>query len=172
MTRVLSRRTTGLFAALLLSAPVLAACAESDTSSPITGTNWQITNLFLAPETPSALPDLVAGRASLVFGQSSAAGSTGCAPFQGQVTFSSDGEPTSPQDADRVSFDLMDIEVPVEGCVGQAMFIHQELSRLLDGEFDLELLSENELALTKVSDAVDPPAIRLSSDNVPETPAD
>lgn len=168
MTRLLTRRTTRLFAALLLSTPVLAACAEADTASPITGTNWQITNLFLAPETPSALPDLVAGRASLVFGQRSVAGSTGCAPFQGQVTFSADGESANPENADRVSFDLMDIEAPAEDCAGQAMFTHQELSRLLDGEFDLELLSENELALTQVSEDVDPPAIRLSSDNVPE----
>lgn len=172
MSTTFPRRAAGLLAALVLGTPLLAACGTADTSSQITGTNWQITNLHLAPETPSALPDLVAGRASLVFGQRSVAGSTGCAPLQGQVTFSADGEPATAADADRVSFDLMEVEVPAEECVGQAMFTHQELSRLLDGEFDLAQLSDHELALTKVSDEVDPPVIRLSSDQVPELPAE
>ncbi|MGD7001413.1 hypothetical protein [Corynebacterium halotolerans] len=165
-------RVGGALLAVTAAAPILTACGGPDPQSQITGTSWQITELYLEPGTPSTLPDLVAGRASLIFGEHSVAGSTGCAPIQGQVTFTADGEVSAARDADRVSFDRTEIEVPADGCVGQAMFTHERISGLLTGEFEIARLSDYELALTQVSDEIDPPAIHLSSDRVPEQPED
>lgn len=172
MTGARTRRAGGFLAALAACAPFLSACGNADALAPVAGTNWQITDLYLTPEAPSALPDLIAGRAALVFGERSVAGSTGCAPVQGQVTFTSDGAESAAADADRVSFDNVQIGEPAEDCVGRAMFTHRQLSELLDGQFELARLSDYELALTKVSDEIDAPAIHLSSNTLPEQPAE
>lgn len=160
------RLTTALLVALGATAPALVACA--DRPPLVHGTAWQITDLYLEPGIPSTLPDTIAGRASLIFGETSVVGSTGCAPIQGAVTFTRDGQAASVENADTVTFDEVEFEVPGQHCVGQAAFIHDQLQSLLAGGFDLQRTSDHEMVLTRQAEEVDPPAIRLSTEQAPE----
>lgn len=164
------RLTTALLVALGAATPALVACADQPPL--VHGTAWQITDLYLEPGTPSALPDTIAGRATLIFGETSVVGSTGCAPIQGAVTFTREGQASSVENADAVIFEEVEFEVADQQCVGQAAFIHDQLHSLLSGGFDLERVSDHEMVLTQQAEEIDSPAIRLSTERAPEVEAE
>ncbi|MGP6174577.1 hypothetical protein [Corynebacterium sp. A21] len=156
------------FGVLLLTAPLLSACGGTQNSR-IAGGSWQISDLYLDPEIPSGVPESIQGQASLVFGETSVVGNTGCAPFQGSVTFTQDGAAARADDADHISFDDVRFQDPDPAtCTGQAVHVDQQLRELLSGEFTLSEPGEFELVLTRDTEEVNPPAIGLSSKSIPE----
>lgn len=136
-------------AATLLSAAGLiglASCTE-----PASGNvSWQISQVYVTPDKPAGLPDNV--MATMVLGNSTVTGNTGCAPFQGRITTD------KPNEASVITFQRM--RYKEADCEGSARYFHDELVRLLDGEFTVKR-SERELLLTKKTDGVTAPAIRL-----------
>lgn len=159
------RRTAlaALSVALLTAAPTLAACGDRETA--VAGSTWQITGLWTTPGDSGMLPDAAAGRAQLIFGEATVTGSTGCAPIQGTVSFTQEGEPARAQEADAVTFEAVEIEAPDDSCQGTVRSVHEDLTGLLAPEtaYDLRHESEVELVLTQQGELVDRPAIRLSA---------
>lgn len=157
-------------AAALLSACALAlsACGgdqEEPLPEPVSvaGPMWQVTDIYTAPGEPSSVPPGAAGSVGLIFGSGSATGSTGCAPIQARVEYSADGEPATVDEADAVTFDIVDLG-PVDGeCSGSDAWSHGHLTELIvpGAEFDMSLTTPTELVLTAREEAVDPPSIRL-----------
>ncbi|AGF73404.1 META domain-containing protein [Corynebacterium halotolerans] len=163
MTTPRRRALAALSAALLATAPVLSACGDRETA--VAGSTWQITGLWTTPEDPGMLPDAAAGRAQLIFGEATVTGSTGCAPIQGTVSFTRGGDPSRAREADAVTFEAVEIEVPDDSCQGTVRSVHEDLTDLLAPEtaYDLRHESEVELVLTRQGELVDRPVIRLSA---------
>lgn len=160
-------KTGAATAALLLSATLLSACG-AESSSRITGGSWQISNLYLDPQNPSAVPEAVLGRASLVFGETSVVGDTGCSSFQGKVSFHRDGEVSRADEAEMLTFEEVHFNTPDPAtCTGQVVHLDAQLRELLQGDFRLSEPEEFQLVLTRDSDEVDPPALRLSAKSIP-----
>lgn len=152
---------------LLLTVPFLSACGGAQNSR-IVGGSWQISDLYVDPETPSVVPESIRGQASMVFGETSVVGNTGCAPFQGSVTFTQEGEASRADDADRISFDDVRFQDPDPAtCIGQAVYVDQQLRDLLTGDFMVSAPEDFELLLTRDAAEVNPPAIGLSSKSIP-----
>ncbi|MDK8450069.1 hypothetical protein [Corynebacterium mastitidis] len=154
-------------AALIGGAAAVALAACSSEHSAVVGPTWQVTGLYTDPGESGDLPADAAGRASLSFGEGTVTGSTGCSRIQGIVRFSAGGSPAAAQDADALTFDRVDIEntgdAPGTPCVGGAAHVDATLRELLRGEYSLSRPSEAELVLTQRSEAVDAPAIRLTT---------
>lgn len=152
-----------MLTALVATVPLLAACGGQETA--VAGSTWQITGLWTAPGDSGVLPGAAAGRAQLIFGETTVTGHTGCAPLQGTVSFTRDDAPSRAREADALTFGAVEVEAPAEGCEGPVRFVHEELVGLLAPEtaFDLRHESEVELVLTRQGEAVDQPAIRLSA---------
>lgn len=160
-------RVGALGAALLLAVPLLSACGAEERSR-ISGGSWQISNIHLDPDTPSGIPESVMGRASLVFGETSVVGDTGCASFQGVVNFTRDGEASRADEADAVQFEEVRFDDPdPTTCTGQAVYVDMQLRELLKENFLLSEPEEFQLVLTRDSDEFDPPAIVLSAKSIP-----
>lgn len=140
-------------AAVVCSGSLLAGCAERAHVDTVT---WQITDVYVSSDTPSGVPDDIAGKAVLVFGRSTLAGNTGCAPLHGKVSY--DG--ASPQDATSLTISSLRVDDPSPECSGQAMYVHQELVSMLEGGFDFRH-EDHELVLQKQPSGLDSPAIRL-----------
>ncbi|MFV8396043.1 META domain-containing protein [Corynebacterium hindlerae] len=134
-----------LASAALLCAATVTGCATSETPM---STTWQITNIYINPETPSEPPN----PAFMVFGNSTVTGNTGCSQFQGMVQFS-----PSVDEPERAQF--RDMQFDVADCVGPQQFYHQKLTTILQGDFKVRR-SEDEMVLTKVGE-LDPPGVRL-----------
>lgn len=163
-------------AALIGGAAAVALAACSSEHSAVVGPTWQVTGLYTDPGESGDLPADAAGRAALSFGEGTVTGSTGCSRIQGIVRFSAGGSPAAAQDADALTFDRVDIEntentenagdagdAPGTPCVGGAAHVDATLRELLRGEYSLSRPSEAELVLTQRSEAVDAPAIRLTT---------
>ncbi|KQB83145.1 hypothetical protein [Corynebacterium oculi] len=146
----------------LTLAATLAACAAEPGA--IAGPTWQVTGLYLDPRDSGDLPASVAGLAAFSFGETTITGSTGCARVQGIVRFSKDGSDSSAQEADAVTFEQIDVEDAPADCQGGAAHVDSALRDLLTGEYTLAQPSDAELVLTQRSQAVDAPAIRLTTD--------
>lgn len=139
-----------------VGAALLTGCSAAQPE--VVDSTWQITNVYTDPGTPSGLPDSVAGTATMLFGDSTVAGFTGCAPFQGRVTFTKDGEGSKPADADHVEFH--DMEIKEADCDGKEKFFHDTLSDMLHGGFSMSR-DGKDLVLTQDGEAIDRPGIRL-----------
>lgn len=136
------------FLAVALSALTLTACS---TDIPVSST-WQITNVYVKPDTPSNVPE----PAYLVFGETSVTGSTGCAQIQGRVSFSpSYDAPTS------ISFRDMNFEET--HCEGSQRYFHDQLVVLLSGEMAVKKQGD-EMLLSKTGE-LDKPGVRLVASN-------
>ena len=136
---------------------VLAACSAPPPT--ITEATWQVTNIGTDPGAPAAVP--VGG--ALAFGEASLAGTTGCSPIQGAVTFTRDGATVAAKDAQSVTIDRIEVEAAPADC--RAAWTHEQLIALLvpGATFDLYQPHDTELTLTLRGDEIDRPAIGLSS---------
>lgn len=156
-------------AAALLSACALAltACGGQEEPLPepvsVAGPMWQVTDIYTTPGEPSSVPPGAAGSVGLVFGSGSATGSTGCAPIQARVHYSADGESTTVDEADAVTFDIVDLGPVDDECSGSDAWSHGHMTELIvpGTEFDISMTTPTELVLTAREEAVDPPSIRL-----------
>lgn len=140
------------------------AIAAGD-EAPIVGPLWTATNYYTSADEPSALPQTVAGTVNLVFGESSAAGSTGCAEFQADVTFFAGDKETRAEAADHVVIDDIKFrDVGIE-CSASSREIHDDLVEFFAPEADLGLLRRGatELVVTADTKAVDSPSLRLAA---------
>ena len=140
---------------------LITACGSND-DTPVVQSTWQITNVYVDEQHPSVLPDSIAGKATMVFGESTIAGNSGCAPFQTRVNFTKDGQETSSAEATQVDFYRKKIDDPT-GCTGADLYYHDSLTNMLDGTFDVQRKAANELLLVKQTDVFNRPAIRLTS---------
>lgn len=143
---------------IAVSLGVTIALSACSSQSEVVQSTWQITNVYTTPGTPSGLPDSVAGTATMVFGESTVAGFTGCSPFQGQVSFTKDGSPTQADDADHVDFVRIEMREP--NCDGKERFYHDALAEMLEGGFSISRDNED-LVFTKDGDEIDRPGFRL-----------
>lgn len=150
----------GLACLALTSA--LTACSAEHTG--IVGPTWQVTGLYLDPQDSGDLPASAAGLAAFSFGETTITGSTGCSRVQGIVRFSKEGATASARDADTLGFEQIDVEEITEDCQGGAAHVDSALRDLLTGEYKLSRPSEAELVLTQRAEAVDAPAIRLTTE--------
>lgn len=143
--------------AAVLLAGGLVACGTPEPT--VLGSTWQVTDVWVTPGDPSAVP--LGG--TLVFGEVSLTGSTGCAPIQGTVTFTRDGETVQAADAEAVTVDRLEIDAPAAGC--PAARTHQLLTTMLQpgATFDLRQDTDTELVLTLRGEGVDRPAIGLAA---------
>ncbi|KGF24587.1 hypothetical protein [Corynebacterium tuscaniense] len=138
----------------LISCLLLAACAPQP--GELEDTTWEVVAVYVDPATPSGVMPDAAGRALLAFGPSSLAVQTGCAPLQARAEVSSD------------FVRLVEVkEGPlIDVCQGGTRLLHTHLTSLLTegSEFDIRSYGEDspkELVMTKRTDAVDKPALRL-----------
>ncbi|QGU05521.1 META domain-containing protein [Corynebacterium comes] len=156
MRRPLSMVGAGLAATLLL-----AGCSSAPTAE-VAGSTWLVTDIWTTPGEPSALPEDTAGRARLAFGERSVSGHTGCAPFQGTVRFSREGEETDVESAHTLTVDRLEVRETEENC--SAAWSHGQLTGLIEpgAVFDVRH-DDRSLVLTLRTDAVDRPAIGLSA---------
>ncbi|RNE49858.1 hypothetical protein C5L39_00330 [Corynebacterium alimapuense] len=147
---------------MLVTMGLLSACT-SPVEAPVIGTTWQITNIWLEPGEPSGLPGSAAGRANLVFGETSITGYSSCSAIQGSVSFTKEGEPASAEEADAISFGQVEIEPPEDNCA--SIRTHEQLVELLSpgSAFDLRHQNDFELILTQQVEILDRPAIGLSA---------
>lgn len=149
--------------AIAAAAVSLAAC--SNDTQQVSDSNWQITDVYTTPGTPSAVDDSVAGAVTLNFGDKTVSGYTGCAPLNGIVKFTGgDGDQlAAPEDATKVEFTQVKFK-PIEDdqCQGKVRYMHDALvNMLVDGSFTIRHEGDGVMVLTEQSDAVDPRAIRL-----------
>ena len=138
----------------LISCLLLAACAPQP--GELEDTTWEVVAVYVDPATPGGVTPDAAGRAVLAFGPSSIAVQTGCAPLQARAEVSSD------------FVRLVEVkEGPlIDACQGGTRLLHNHLTSLLTegSEFDIRSYGEDspkELVMTKRTDAVDKPALRL-----------
>lgn len=155
---------------LLGAAAALSACTPSPepVEGSILGQTWQVTDIFTEPGAPSTVSGAAAGAVHLVFGDSSATGSTGCAPIQADATFLRGGDAVPADDAEAVEFSGVGIPDPAEAgmeCSGTRAWAHEHMTRLITegATFDMSATSPTEMVLTLRGDAVDRPALRLAT---------
>lgn len=157
---------------LLAAAALLSACAPdpAPVEGSLIGQTWQVTDIFTTPEAPSTVSGSAAGAVQLIFGESSATGSTGCAPIQADATFLAgrDPDPVPADEADAVVFSDVGVPDPGEAgmaCEGTRAWAHEHMTRLLTegATFDIDAVSPTEMVLTLRGDAVDRPALRLAT---------
>ncbi len=155
---------------LLAAAATLAACTPepAPVEGSLIGQTWQVTDIFTEPEAPSTVSGSAAGAVEIVFGDSTATGSTGCAPLQADVRFVSGQDAVPADEAEAVEFREVGIPDPADAgmpCEGTRAWAHGHMTRLLtDGAtFDIESVSPTEMVLTLRGDAVDRPALRLAA---------
>ena len=67
-------------AAVALSIGTLITACGSNDDTPVVQSTWQITNVYVDEQHPSVLPDSIAGKATMVFGESTIAGNGGISP--------------------------------------------------------------------------------------------
>lgn len=132
----------------LVPAVALLACVAGCSNDIPMSTTWQVSNVYVSPDTPSQVPE----PAYLVFGDSTVTGSTGCGELQGRVSFSPNA-----QHPERAMF--RDMNVSDASCSGPQRFFHDQLVTLLTGEVEVKR-ERDEMLLTK-TDGVDRPGIRL-----------
>ncbi|MBI9001078.1 hypothetical protein M0E87_11730 [Corynebacterium sp. CCM 9185] len=148
-----------------LGALLLTGCTQGQ--APVTSSNWQVTNVYTDAEHPSILPDSLAGRAHLAFGDSTVVGDTGCAPFTGSVDFlDGEGDRVAATDPTAATFVFRDLRVREDvDCEGVDLYFHNGLLRILHaGELTVARPQDGELLLTDATDrAVDKRAVRLTT---------
>lgn len=156
MRRLFSLIGAGLGATVLLS-----GCATEPTAE-VMGASWLVTDIWTAPGEPSALPDGAAGRSRLAFGERSVSGHTGCAPLQGTVRFTREGQDADVESANTLTVDRLEFGDTEENC--SAARVHDQLTGLIEPGAVFDVRHEDRaLVLTLRTDAVDRPAIGLSS---------
>ncbi|WJZ03642.1 META domain-containing protein [Corynebacterium freiburgense] len=160
MTRQPHLRKTGVrtTAAMLLLSSTILGLVGCNSPREVVQSTWQITNVYTKPGTPSGLPDTVAGSATMVFGESTVAGFTGCSPFQGQVKFTKDGSAAPAAEADHVEFIRIEMREPE--CSGKERFYHDALAEMLQGGFSITH-DGDELVFTQNGEDIDRPGFRL-----------
>ncbi len=138
----------------LVSCLALAGCAQEP--GELEETTWEVVAVYVDPATPSGVTPDAAGRALLAFGPSSLAVQTGCAPLQARAEVSDE------------FVRLVEVkEGPlIDDCHGGTRTLHTHLTSLLTegSEFDVRTYGEDaptELVLTKRTDGVERPSIRL-----------
>ncbi|MCS5479615.1 hypothetical protein NYP18_08085 [Corynebacterium sp. YIM 101645] len=139
----------------------LSACTTEPTAE-VTGTSWLVTDIWTVPGEPSTLPPEAAGRARLAFGAHSMTGHTGCAPMQGTVSLTREGEDTDVESAHTFTVERLEVEEPAADCPSAA--VHEQLTELIEpgAVFDVRH-DDRDLVLTLRTDAVDRPAIGLAA---------
>lgn len=151
---MMSSRRLALVAAAAFPLPLLAACAEDPGTDPLTGTEWQVTNIYREEGEPSSLPPTLAGAVKLVFGEHTLAGNTGCANIQAITSFT----------ADRL--EVTDVHFhPEDGspCTGADLSVHQAVSDILrSGPLTILRPSDSEMILRENTGRPNPPALRLA----------
>lgn len=150
MKRTIAKQMiTGLTAACLL--PLTACSSEPD--HVLGGRTWEVTAVYVDPETPGAVPGDAAGRALIVFGAESLTARTACAPLQAGAEIHDD---TLRLKGVRVG-DVND------DCIGGSRRVHEQLTGLLTegAEFDVAHLTDGVITLKLRSDDLDRPTIKL-----------
>lgn len=165
MSAALRTTATGILAAAVLSLSACGSEPAEDLSEPLSvaGPLWQVTDIYLEPGEPSSIPPDAAGTVGLLFGESTATGSTGCAPLQARVGYHDAGETVPAVEATTVVFEQVEFGPTEEDCAGSDAWSHDKMTRLLESgaEFDLSMSTPTELVLTRQGEAVDRPSLRL-----------
>lgn len=151
--------------ATLLLLPLLTACTSEDAPQNVRHTAWQISEVYVDPETPPAIPREVIGAALMNFGGRSANGFTGCASFNGIVTFTKDGENASPEDADMLDFETVEFSpIDENQCVGKVRYVHDALVHMLvENTFTVKRTPDGAMRMIAQTDDIDPQGFRLDS---------
>ncbi|AZA10696.1 META domain-containing protein [Corynebacterium gerontici] len=147
------------FLPIVVGALTLVACSQP---AQVQNVQWQVTNLYTSPEYPSAVPDEVAGLATITFGARSLTGSTGCARFQGVAEYDvEDPSEASTISVKEIVFDPIDEQT----CVGKRLYVHNSMVDMLqDATFDIKNEPNGTTkVLSKQVDAVERPGMRLAT---------
>lgn len=168
------RRAARLSAAAcaLMLAGSLAACGSDEPAQPqapgderLMDKTWHAIGIYTSPDAPSTIPEEATDAPTIVFGRNAAVGSTGCARFRADLSFSADNQKAYPEDADTLAINAIEYDERAEGCEGEVAWAHSRLTQLLtaDHEFGITIDSNNQLVLTLRDGRVDSPAIRYAS---------
>lgn len=135
----------------------------SEAQGKFAGPTWQVVALYRHPGETSNIPDSVAGKVHLVFGDSSLTGNTGCSQIQGRVKFLTNHRPSPADGAQQVIFEHMQLDPPA-GCEGAALHSHDVMRSMLHGKYDIVWENDREVLLRRPAGehGVDVPAIRLA----------
>ena len=164
------RKVAMMVAALCLAA--LSGCSSDEAPTPrgddiIVGKQWQVINLYTAPDARSAIAPDTAQVPLMSFGEHTVVGSTGCVPFTAEVSFTEGEKDSTIWDADGMLVEKVDYESVAAGeeCTGSAQWADKLLRSLIaqGHEFDFKLNQNNQLVLTLRTDKVDSPIIRMAS---------
>ncbi|MDY3126726.1 MAG: hypothetical protein SOW59_01140 [Corynebacterium sp.] len=151
----------------------MSACGSADQAplavhgdERITDKTWQVVGIYTAPQARSAIPDSMVDVPTLVFGQDSLLGTTGCQRFRADVTYNA--APSTPIDRiTEVSIDAItfDTDASLSDCTGDRLWAHNSLTRLysVGNAFDVYVNKNDELSLTLQDDLVDSPAVKFIS---------
>lgn len=142
-------------AALISGVAFLAACAPQPQHT-LADSSWEVVAIYVDPEATGAVPADAAGRVTMTFGSQSITAQTGCAPLQAKAEITEDS----------VSVDRVQVGKLADYCIGGSRRTHEQLTAMLTpgAEFDLRRYGETgkqEITLTKRTDDVDSPTIRL-----------
>lgn len=146
------------------AAPQDDATPEADAAmGKLAGPTWQVVDLYRHPGETSNIPDSVAGKVNLVFGDSSLTGNTGCSQIQGRIKFLTNHRPSQADGAHQVIFEHMHLDPP-SGCEGAALHSHDVMRDMLHGKYDIVWENDREVLLRRPAGehGVDVPAIRLA----------
>lgn len=140
-----------------------AEAPASESQGKFAGPTWQVVALYRHPGETSNIPDSVAGKVHLVFGDSSLTGNTGCSQIQGRVKFLTNHRPSPADGAQQVIFEHMHLDPPA-GCEGAALHSHDVMRSMLHGKYDIVWENDREVLLRRPAGehGVDVPAIRLA----------
>lgn len=141
--------------AVLACALLLSACSAppADGERPVESTTWSATDIYLSPDSPSALPASSAGAVTLVIGRASATGNTGCAPLQAKVELT----------GERLVFDEVHYGEASPTCPELSRGVHDTVTGLIHdaAAFSVDRRGPSEIVLTAETEAVDRPSIRF-----------
>lgn len=163
-TTVKDSPTTEAAEATSEAAPEEAATPDAAAASgKLAGPTWQVVDLYRHPGETSGIPDSVAGKVNLVFGDSSLTGNTGCSQIQGRIKFLTNHRPSPADGAHQVIFEHMHLDPP-NGCEGAALHSHDVMRDMLHGKYDIVWENDHEVLLRRPAGehGVDVPAIRLA----------
>lgn len=147
-----------------LLATVLSSCSAAAPQPELDGIidrQWQVIGIYTSPQLPSAIPAEVVVVPHLTLGRTSAVGSTGCADFAAEISYTAAGDAA----ADTVSFDELRWRHSDRECSEQERWVHNRIEDFIatGNSFDMVRDHNDQLILTLVDERVDSPALRFAA---------
>ncbi|GAB3945687.1 META domain-containing protein [Corynebacterium tapiri] len=134
-----------------LCAGLLVGCSSGAQEDQVIGQTWQVTDVYLTEEAPSALPESAAGTANIRLTEHSAVTQTGCAIMRAKI------------ELDEQHVTIQDVQLKEQDqCEGARVHVHQLMTDVLVPGRNFEILRPGPTEMVwRDADSVTGPSIRL-----------